>query len=75
MGVIVPVKTPTDWVSLLVVVEKQKGGKLRVCLDPHDLNRAIKREYHPLPTLEDITAKLWKAKFFTKLDARLGTGK
>ena len=50
----------------------QKGGKLRVCLDPRDLNRAIKRDYHPLPTLEDITAKLSKAKFFTKLDARSG---
>ena len=71
-GVIVPVEAPTDWVSSLVVVEKQKGGKLRVCLDPRDLNRAIKREYYPLPTLEDITAKLSKAKFFTKLDACSG---
>ena len=65
-GVIVPVEAPTDWVSSLVVVEKQKGGNLRVCLDPRDLNRAIKREYYPLPTLEDITAKLSKAKFFTQ---------
>ena len=38
-GVIIKVTEPTDWVSSLVVVEKPKG-KLRVCLDPRDLNAA-----------------------------------
>ncbi len=66
------VEKPTEWVSLLVVVEKRESGKLRICLDPRDLNRAIRREYHPLPTLEKVTAKLSNAKFLTKLNARSG---
>ncbi len=32
---------PTDWVSSLVVTEKP-NGKLRVCNDPHHLNKALK---------------------------------
>ena len=33
---------PTDWVSSLVVTEKP-NGKLRVCIDPQLLNKALKR--------------------------------
>ena len=32
---------PTDWISSLVAV--QKAVKLRICIDPRDLNQAIKR--------------------------------
>jgi hypothetical protein len=42
LGVIAKQDEPTDWVSSMVVVRKR--GKLRICLDPKDLNRAIKRE-------------------------------
>ncbi|KAJ8364672.1 hypothetical protein SKAU_G00135030 [Synaphobranchus kaupii] len=41
-----------------VVVEKLRTGKLRVCLDPRDLNKAVKRPHYRLPTLEDVTPKL-----------------
>ena len=54
-GVIRKVNEPTDWVNSLVVVEKHKTGKLRVCLDPRKLNVGIKREHFQLPTIEDIT--------------------
>ena len=40
-GIIVKESQPTEWISSLVAV--QKPGKLRVCIDPRDLNRAIKR--------------------------------
>ena len=40
-GIIVKETQPTEWISSLVAV--QKPGKLRVCIDPCDLNRAIKR--------------------------------
>ncbi|GBM97787.1 Retrovirus-related Pol polyprotein from transposon 297 [Araneus ventricosus] len=53
-GVIEKVTEPTDWVSPLVIVQK-KNGALRVCLDPQNLNRAIKRPQCNLPTFEDIT--------------------
>ena len=70
-NIIAPVTTPTPWVSSLVVVPK-KDGKLRLCLDPKDLNLAIQREHYPLPTIEDVATRLHGAKVFTKLDVRNG---
>ena len=37
----------------LVVTEKP-NAKLRVCIDPQHLNRALKRSHYPLPVIEDI---------------------
>ena len=68
MGIITPVHEPTDWVNSLVVVEKP-NGKLRICLDPKDLNKAIKRHHVHLPTTEEILASMSNARLFTKLDA------
>lgn len=62
---------PTQWVSSMVVVEK-KNGKLRICLDPRDLNCAIQREHYKLPTREEIMPKFKNAKYFSKLDASSG---
>ena len=61
---------PTDWISSLVAV--QKPGKLRVCIDPRDLNRAIKRPKYQMPTVDEVLPKLAKAKAFTVLDAKDG---
>ena len=69
MDVIRKVDDPTEWVNSLVVVEKPKSKKLRVCLDPRPLNKAICREHFHLPTLEDITTRLTGACIFSKLDA------
>jgi len=38
---------PTDWVSSMVILEKG-NGQLRICLDPRDLNSAIKHHHYPL---------------------------
>ena len=70
-GIIARITQPTDWVNSLVIREKE-NGRLRLCLDPKDLNNAIKREHHPIPTLEEVTPKLTEAKLFSKLDARNG---
>nr|XP_006823887.1 PREDICTED: uncharacterized protein LOC102805367 [Saccoglossus kowalevskii] len=70
-NIITKVNQPTDWVNSLVIREKE-NGRLRLCLDPKDLNTAIKQEHHPTPTLEEITHKLTGAKRFSKLDARNG---
>ena len=70
-GVIAQVTTPTKWISSMVAVPK-KNGKLRICLDPKDLNRAILRENYQLPTVEDIATRLHGAKVFTVMDARNG---
>ncbi|KAL9970565.1 hypothetical protein ACROYT_G022964 [Oculina patagonica] len=69
-GIIVRETEPTDWISSLVAV--QKPGKLRVCIDPRDLNRAIKRPKYPMPTVEEVLPKLANAKVFTVLDAKDG---
>ena len=70
-GVICRVEEPTDWVSSMAIVEKP-DGRLRICLDPRHLNKAIKREHFQLPTIEDITTRMANAKWFTKLDANRG---
>ncbi len=45
-GIITKVSEPTDWVNSLVCVTKPNGS-LRLCLDPKDLNKAIKRPPPP----------------------------
>ena len=63
---------PTDWVSSMVVVKKNGGEDIRICIDPTDLNRAVKRPHYPLPILEGILPKLKKARIFSLLDAKNG---
>ena len=69
-GIIQKVTDPTDWISSMVIVSKP--GKIRICLDPRDLNKAIQRPKYQMPTLEEILPKLSKAKVFTTLDAKDG---
>ena len=59
-GIIQKVTDPTDWISSMVIVSKP--GKIRICLDPRDLNKAIQRPKYQMPTLEEILPKLSKAK-------------
>ena len=56
----------------LEAVEKRNTGKLRICIDPCPLNKAIKREHYYLPTIEQITTWLSGAKYFSTRDARSG---
>ena len=66
-GVLAKVTEPTEWVNSLVVETKPRWD-LRICLDPSDLNKAVFREYHPIPVVEDIVPKLNGSDLFTKLD-------
>jgi hypothetical protein len=70
-GVVSRVDIPTSWISSLVAVRKQ-NKQVRICLDPKDLNRAIRRNKYPIPTIEDVLPKLEKAKCFSLLDAKDG---
>ena len=76
LGVITRVDTPTDWVNSIVLSEttNEKGeiAKLRVCLDPRDLNKWIKREQHYTKTIDEVVTQLNDAKFFTLVDAKKG---
>ena len=71
MGVIEKVEEPTDWCSPVLVVPK-KNNSIRVCIDFTKLNKAVKREFHPLPTTEETISDLGKPKYFSKLDANSG---
>ena len=55
-----------------LVVETKPNGDLRVCLDPTELNKAVIREYHPIPVVEDIVPDLKGSDLFTKLDLKDG---
>jgi hypothetical protein len=68
-GILVKRDDPTDWVNSLVLVEK-KNGSLRLCLDPFQLNKYIKREQYVIPTCEDVIAKLHGKKLFTVIDMK-----
>ena len=69
-GVIKKQEEPTDWVNSMVIVETPK--KLRICIDPRDLNKAIKREHFPMKTIEEVVQNMPGAKVFSKLDATSG---
>jgi hypothetical protein len=50
LEIIDKVKNPTEWVNNLVIVEKPKNKKLRVCLDP----KALYRPHYPMRTFEEV---------------------
>jgi hypothetical protein len=66
-GIIAKVDEPTEWVSSMVVAEKKDGG-VRICLDPRELNKAILRKHHNIPTLENIAHKFVGMRISTILD-------
>lgn len=70
--IIEKVNEPSNWVSSMVVVTKRNSKDLRICIDPTDLNKAIKRPHYPLPTIEEILPNLGKARIFSVLDAKNG---
>ena len=70
LKVIQPVTEATEWVSSMVTVVKP--GKVRICLDPKNLNAAIMRKHYPMLTIEEVVAKLANAKWFSVLDASSG---
>lgn len=71
IGMITPVVEPTDWISPMLPITK-KNGSIRLCIDPKPLNKALKRNHYPLPTIEDILPEIAKAKVFTVLDTKNG---
>ena len=75
--IIAKVDQPTDWVSSMLAVRKPTMGldgkaDIRICLDPKDLNGAIKREHFPMPTIEEVATRLNGAKIFSVFDASNG---
>ena len=82
LGILEEVKEHTGWVNSYVIVEKGTGShhspnhtikkKLRICLDPRDLNEALERERHHTHSVGEITAKLQGMTVFTIVDLKKG---
>ena len=71
LDIIEKVNTPTSWVSPVLVVPKPNGD-IRLCVDMRQANKAIVREQHPNPTVDEILYKMNGSEVFSKLDLRLG---
>ena len=61
----------SHWSVSIVVVPKGDDGK-RLCVDFRALNKIPRTYVWPMPRVEDIFAKLGKAKCYTTLDLRSG---
>ncbi|VDI06080.1 Hypothetical predicted protein [Mytilus galloprovincialis] len=69
--IIVKQTEPTPWVNSMVTVIKP-NNKVRICLDPIDLNKGIRRAHYPLKTIEEVVANMPEAKVLSKIDAKNG---
>ena len=58
-------KSTSNWTSALRVVHKQDFS-IRITVDFKPLNKIIKIDEYPLPSVADLYAKLGQAKFFQK---------
>ncbi|XP_031335291.1 uncharacterized protein K02A2.6-like [Photinus pyralis] len=70
-GVIEPISEPTEWCAPLVIVPR-RSGRMRLCVDLSQLNKAVEREYFPIPDVNFTLGQLEGAKVFSKLDANNG---
>jgi hypothetical protein len=68
-GIIEITKTPSEWVSKMVIVEKPNKS-LRICLHPQQLNESICKEYFAIPTIDDLKIKLANKMFYSVLDLK-----
>ena len=72
-GIIEDTDGPTPWVSPLVCVPKpRRPDEVRCCIDMRLPNKAVLRERHPTPTIEEVLHDLNGACHFSKLDLRQG---
>ena len=68
-GIIAPVTEASSWVSALLVITKP-DGRIRLCIDPKPLNKALKRARYRMPTIEDVLPQLAGAKVFSTVDVK-----
>ena len=73
MDIITPlgVDEMVEWCNNFVLVPKA-NGKIRLCLDPGQLNQALVRPIPRGPTLNDILLKLNKVKYMSIIDTSPG---
>ena len=67
------IEDAVGWVSEMVIVPKPNNpSEIRITIDSKKANKAIMRERHNTPTIEDLAIELNGAKVLSKLDLRGG---
>lgn len=59
----------SEWVSPIVVT-RRKNGKIRMCVDMREPNKAVVPDSHPLPLIEDVLAALRGSRMYSTLDLK-----
>ena len=85
LGILEETKDVTEWVNSFVIMEKiptdsnnshspghSMNKKLRICLDPRDLNKALEREPYYMCSIEEIMGKFHGMTRFTIADFNKG---
>ena len=86
LGILEETKDVTEWVNSFVIMEKKlpidssnshspghsMNKKLRICLDPRDLNEALEREPYYTHSIEEIMGKFHGMTRFTIADFNKG---
>ena len=80
LGILEETKDVTEWVNSFVIMEKktpdvsnsQSDRKLRICLDPGDLNEALEREPYYTQSIEEIMTRFHGMTRFTIADFNKG---
>ncbi|XP_024942173.1 uncharacterized protein LOC107269153 [Cephus cinctus] len=67
-GIIKKVTEPTDWVHP-IVISKKKNGQIRICIDPTEFNKFVKRYHRKIPTFDELSSDIAGSKVFSVLDA------
>lgn len=70
-GIITRMEETSDWVSPLLTV-CIKNEKLRVCMDPRNVNDSLKGEHFEMLRQKDIEAVSTNASAFSRHDANAG---
>ncbi|KAL2923040.1 Transposon Ty3-I Gag-Pol polyprotein [Bienertia sinuspersici] len=68
-GFIRPSKAPY---GAPVLFQRKHDGSLRMCIDYRALNKITVKNKYPIPLVADLFDRLGKARYFSKLDLRLG---
>ena len=71
LNIIKEIQEYTEWINSIVLVKKPDGS-LRLCLDPKDLNKAIKHNQWYNRMIDDVLPELINLKYFSLLDAKSG---